>query len=157
MPPGSACLNISHRLTRSADDDRHLFGGHAVKKELLSSRCQLSSQLSLSMPFPSSQLSVRRLLFTSSPAAVLGRVGAVVVDAVKRAALGPFSHVRQEVLEANPSPEPPIANMNTSTTVAMVVLVPRTVAAGLHALEGCVKRVVRLIGQNCSSIHHRLP
>jgi len=81
------------------------------------------------------------LLVLCRPTAVLWRIGAIVVNAVKRCVLGAFAHICKEVGEA---PFPAIADDNASTTVARIAIGIRVVATLFHL---SVRRAHRVIAQ----------
>ena len=71
--------------------------------------------------------------FVAGPSAVARLVVSIVVDAVQNIAMWFFPHVREEVLEAV---EPPFANRNSSSSIAMVIRSLWIKAALLH-VEPC--------------------
>ncbi len=78
---------------------------------------------------------VRKLFFARGPSAVLGRVVAIVVDAVKRVLFaGARPHVGIEVLERCPS----ITNLNAARSIVFVGSVLRKKTSAAHAIPNLV-------------------
>jgi hypothetical protein len=69
------------------------------------------------------------LFLSSSPAAILGRIGAVVVDAIDALAFWPPAHIRKEIFKRV---SPTIANGNTPATVLVITMGFFVVAAAFH-------------------------
>lgn len=74
---------------------------------------------------------ITRLLAARGPAAILWRVGSIVVDAIQRKALGASSHVLQKRDERLP---PALAHEYTAATVILERPISRVVAALDHPI-----------------------
>lgn len=75
-------------------------------------------------------LPVVRLLFTGRPAAILGAVGAVIVNAIQRVAGWAFAHIGHKVFKSVPS----LADVNSALPIAVKRRITRVVASLLNCL-----------------------
>lgn len=81
--------------------------------------------------------SIQGLLPGRSPAAILRRVVAVIINSIQACTCGWIAHVRAKVQKGTP---PPLADFYTSTAVARITYVVCVVAPANHASPGVVDR-----------------
>lgn len=82
---------------------------------------------------------VQSLLAGSCPSAIVGRIAALVVNPLDCQFLRTLTHIRKEVFELVPA----LAYRNAATTVVMIILLLRIVAALMH-VDPCRIRRTRL-------------
>jgi hypothetical protein len=92
-------------------ESRHgnsLHAGNVALAAVVSSGAIVSTDVvtglgSLSPAGPARRSAIVSLHSPVGPAAILGRVGAIIIDAVQGHAFGPFAHIRNEVLKSLPA------------------------------------------------------